>query len=454
MKSKSTRTRRVTGRGSAAVGALPAGSQPGVLPTLKDAFGWCPRWIFLVMLSLLIPTEFSVALGTLRLSPYRIVLILAFLPAMRALATGKAGRFMLPDGLVLGHLIWSFIVYLHHHGMSVALETGGVRILEFGGAYLVARAYITDLRTFLGFCAVLVYCVLLLAPLALFESLTGWYPFKELVSALLGIPFRNTIEQRLGMWRAIGPFDHPILLGVFASSALGIVWALRSLPRFSRRGANIQIASVFTTTGMSLSAGPFMSLVVQCLLVIWRRFTPNMERRWRAFTVLMIIVYFVVDLISSRTPIRVFLTYLTFSAVSAYNRLAIFDGGIQDVSNNPIFGIGLNPWNRPSWMHSDSMDNFWLFQAVTFGIPGFLMLACAVISLLRRPTVEPNDQTSHLRIGWTFSVIGVILAGTTVHFWNSLFCYFGFLLGAGAWFSAVGRRDVVDARRLEPPFDK
>ena len=30
-------------------------------------------------------------------------------------------------------------------------------------------------------------------------------------------------------------------------------------------------------------------------------------------------------------------------------------------------------------------------------------------------------------------MFGLILAGTTVHYWNATFCLFMFLLGSGAW---------------------
>lgn len=421
--------------------------------TLREAARACPFWIVALTLALMLPTEFSVTLGTLRLSPYRIVLILAIIPAVRAFGKVREQGKVPADLLVLLHLTWAFIVYAYYHGMGVALETGGVRFLEFGGAYLVARAYLTDLRSFLGFCAVLVYCVGVLAPLAVFESVTGIFIFKEIVKIVTGIPFSSRIEPRLGFTRAFGPFDHPILLGVFASSAVGLVWAFKSVLKISPFAARLQIAAVFLATATSLSAGPFASLVIQGVLVVWRQITATMAHRWRLFTLLLVIAYIAIDLMSNRTPLRVFLTYLTFSDQSAYNRLNIFEYGSKDVTNNPIFGIGLNPWSKPAWMHSDSMDNFWLFQAVSFGYPGFLLLAAGVLSLLRRSMNTADGPGAKMRLGWIFSVVGLILAGTTVHFWNSLFCYFGMLLGAGAWFSFSSAKptDKRGAKRARSP---
>ena len=134
---------------------------------------------------------------------------------------------------------------------------------------------------------------------------------------------------------------------------------------------------------------------------------------------------------------RVFLTYLTFSPHTAYNRLSIFNFGIQDVYANPIFGIGpFNLWSKPSWMHSDSMDNFWLYQAVHYGAPACIFILLACIVALSRNWAEINETIRRARLGWSLSMIGLIIAAATVHLWHVGLSFFGLLLGIGAWFSS------------------
>src|SRR5690606_32529254 len=116
------------------------------------------------------------------------------------------------------------------------------------------------------------------------------------------------------------------------------------------------------------------ALITQFMLLVWDRKTRHIQSRWKIFCAIGLAMYVCVDLISNRSAMKVFLSYLTFSPGTAYNRIIIFEWGIQDVWRNPMLGIGFNVWTRPEWMHSTSMDNFWLVQAVTFGIPGFLTI--------------------------------------------------------------------------------
>lgn len=404
------------------------------------ALRWCPFWPFVLLLSLLIPSEFSFYLGTLRLTPYRLVLIAAFLPSLIRLLSGRAGRITLIDGLLFLHILWAYIVISHHHGMNAALESGGIRMFELGGAYLIARAYITDEKTFRGAVAAVLSIICLLAPITLLESLTGFHAIKVVAAKLTGQYFVSGIEDRFGLARAFGPFDHPILYGVFAASGLGIAW-FRAVPKLCHPRPRIApLIGVMLAALSSVSSGALAALMTQLTLLIWEKKTRNVPSRWKLFTALLVVLYVVVDLISNRSGIKVFLHYLTFSAATAYNRIIIFEFGIQDVWRNPIFGIGFNVWTRPLWMHSTSMDNFWLVQAVTFGIPGFLTIALPVLLLLFRRWRGLGQRLVMLRMGWVVSMIGMILAASTVHFWNNLFVYFAFFIGMGAWFLNVDRK--------------
>ncbi len=53
-------------------------------------------------------------------------------------------------------------------------------------------------------------------------------------------------------------------------------------------------------------------------------------------------------------------------------------------------------------------------------------------SLIAR--LKQIDTTIHrCRAGWLTIVIGLGVAGATVHFWNAVFCLFFFFVGSGAW---------------------
>jgi O-antigen ligase len=206
--------------------------------------------------------------------------------------------------------------------------------------------------------------------------------------------------------------------------------------------SRLPFLAAFTTAICSLSSGAVAALGAQFLLLFWNSRTHLLSYRWRVLTFLIIGLYLAVDFISNRTGIQVFLQYLTFSHQTAYYRTIIFEWGMKEVWRNPLFGIGLNDWVRPAWMYSSSMDNFWLLQATTFGILGFFSLAFAILFLLGRGWDRLPPRLTRLRMGWTISMIGMIIAGFTVHFWNNLFVYFFLFSGAGAWFMAVERNET------------
>lgn len=408
---------------------------------LLSDMAWCPMVLVIFILSLMVPSEISMHVGSIRLTPYKVVLLLTFFPSLIRLFKGKVAKLGLADFLIFFHLFWTFIVIEYHHGSELSIESGGLRILELGGAYLVARAYIVDERSFKGAFSFLILIICILAPITFMESVTGKHLIKDIASAISGTGFQSRISPRFGFHRAYGPFDHPILYGVFSASLFGVSWFLNArdkaaggMSRFLRQSAII-LAAV-----SSVSSGAVAALSTQIILLVWEKFTRGHKWRWKLLTLWIVILYVVVDILSNRSAIKVFLSYLSFSSATAYNRVIIFNYGIQDVWSNPIFGIGFNVWTRPSWMHSTSMDNFWLVQAVTFGVPGFLSLAVAVLILLGRNWKNLNPDYSALRMGWTISMVGIILTACTVHFWNNSFVYFGFLIGAGAWFqSSIAR---------------
>ena len=57
------------------------------------------------------------------------------------------------------------------------------------------------------------------------------------------------------------------------------------------------------------------------------------------------------------------------------------------------------------------------------------------------------------RAAWIIGITGIAVAGVTVHFWNSLFGLFMFLLGTGAWMIDApqrARRARTDPRPAIP----
>ena len=92
--------------------------------------------------ALILPPEISFAIGSFRLSPYRVVLLLFFVPCFLRVFSGKVGERLLTDQFLFLYVLWNILALALNHNWSMALETGGILMVESFGAYLFARSFI------------------------------------------------------------------------------------------------------------------------------------------------------------------------------------------------------------------------------------------------------------------------------------------------------------------------
>ncbi|MCY2954905.1 MAG: O-antigen ligase family protein [Planctomycetota bacterium] len=386
-----------------------------------------PLPALLLLLALLFPTNTSFYVGTLRLTAYRLVLLVFFFPCVVALLSRQCGRVRWCDVLMIGHVLWAMLALIVVHGPVQGLQSGGIYIVEGLGTYLLARRHIRDASSFRGLVKVWTLIVVLLSLVTVPEAITG-YHFMQ--------PEAKQIGRRMGLERAYGPFDHPILLGVFCSSILGLSWYVLS----STLGRWLRLAAVIVSAAMSVSSGAVACLVTQSVGIIWDGLTRTINRRWWHLFIILALMYVAVDCYSNRTPMTIALYYLTFNADTAYGRILIWDCGTAEVQRHPFFGIGNNSWEHPTWI-SDSVDNFWLCTTMMYGLPAILMLggafAYVVVQLATRDNLDAG--TAVCRMGWMVSMTGLCIAGCTVHFWNSSFVALMMLLGSSIWMLDAAR---------------
>jgi hypothetical protein len=398
--------------------------------------------VSLFILSTLIPVHFW--LGTAVIHSYRVVLLLAFVPSVMLWLQGSAGRIRSPDILLVCFVLWAAIALARAHGAAEAVQPAGVLLIEAFGAYLLARVFVRTEADFLRMVKLLLLIVVVLVPIALIESITSHQLVLDLLRPLAPVHADTLAQPRWGLERAQTVFPHPIHFGVFCASVLGLACysleAGRNLVRLVFRVTMISVG-VF----LSLSTGALTAFVAQLALIGWDKATLRVNRRWAILGGLATAAYVAIDLLSNRTPFHVFVTYLTFNMDSAYNRIHIWNYGTAEVLRNPLFGIGLNEWERAHWM-SASMDNFWLLTTVQYGLPAFVFLAGGVLWMMYKVgrANMPSERARACRTGLLISLAGIIIAGTTVHFWHMLYPLFMFLVGSGAWL--LDQNDSVPAK--------
>jgi hypothetical protein len=354
---------------------------------------------------------------------------------MVQLLMGRFGQVFLTDILFALHIAWATVALFVNNPDQVVQQVGSVGV-EFLGGYMIGRAYIRTPEAFAALCRAMVFIVLCTIPFALHETLTGRPLIIEYLRKLnlagVGIV---TIEPRMGLERVQAVFAHPIHYGLFCSVAFSLAFvALKDMTSVAWRYTTS--VAVVLAGSLALSSGALTAIAIQIALIIWVSIFAGYRNRWWLLVGLFALAYVVVDLMSNRTPLKVFMTYATFSAHNAYWRSIIFEWGMKNVWANPLFGIGLNDWVRPHYMNSGSMDNFWLVMAVRYGIPGFLLLTIGyVISTAKvmRRNFDTDMRLTLFRRAWVFSVLGLSFTLCTVHVWTNLYSFVFFFFGAGIW---------------------
>ena len=130
----------------------------------------------------------------------------------------------------------------------------------------------------------------------------------------------------------------------------------------------------------------------------------------------------------------------TTAVSSAWARLNIWNYGSISAMNHPLFGVGFNEWDRPSWM-SPSIDMFWLIDAIRHGIPAeMFMIATFFATVLPIAFKRIDDERlSVYRTAYLIAMTGLFISGWTVYFWNATYVLMIFLMGSGVWM-----RDLPD----------
>ena len=408
------------------------------LPAINSGNGVRQFLIVCFLVLAIIPVYFS--LGGVRLSPYRVMLLIAFVPLIIAWLSGMAGRIRAADLCLLAFCFWSVIATFANHGSGPS-EFAINFFIESFGAYMLGRVLVRSLDDFIVFAKCLFWILILFIPFGWAEGVTRESVYISVFSPF-GTPIAPAgVDIRWGLNRAQVAFEHPILYGMFCASAFSILYHMPRADRASISGLRRAWASIVATF-FSLSSGALSPVGVQVMLIMFNGIFRNVVKRWKNAAIVAAIGYVALDLASNRTPFEVIASSLAFSGSTYYWRVLIFEFGIQNVWADPLFGSGLWDWARPAWMHTATVDNFWLVIAMRYGVPGFLLFAAFYVltcwGLIRAKL--PIKILSDQRYGAIFTLGAMALGISTVWLWNSVYVYFLFLIGTFSWIAEEGEK--------------
>ena len=396
----------------------------------------------LYLFAVILPIAFNI--GPLYMTTLRLVVLMMVVPLFFGLISGRFGKIFWVDWLFFLHVLW-MAVAIGVNNPDQLVQNVGSTAVEFIGGYLIARAFIRDRAQFITLCKWVSTMAVLMVPLALYETMTGRPIVVEFIRSLPGLTSETvvTIAGRMGLERVQAVFAHPIHFGLFCTIAFSLTFV--ALEGIYTRGARFMLClGIGLCTFLALSSGALLAMLMQIFLIGWYMTLRGNEKRWWILFWICVVMYVLIDILSTRTPVKVFMSYATFSAHNAYWRGIIFEWGVMNIFGNeennvpaaPLFGIGLNNWVRPSFMHSGSMDNFWLVLGVRYGVPGFLFLTAGyVITLvtIARRNFSGDTQLLNLRRAWMFTFVGLTFTLVTVHVWTTVYSFIFFIFGAGLW---------------------
>ncbi len=393
-----------------------------------------PNRLMLALLLVSLVTPFFFFLGGLRLSMYRLYLLVFATSIIIRWANGSAGRVLVPDILVVVTSFWMMAALFVNHGVADQWEFAGILVVETIVPYLAARVLIRNLASFRTFVWWYFLVVAVMMPFALYENKTGDPILLDLFRGILSVYRDVNQEPRMGLERAQATMPHPILFGVFCAPVFALSWyTLSPEGAFFKQVCRPLVVGVAVFS--SLSSGAFMGVLLQAFLIGWDEVLKSIKNRWKIFAFLFAVVYIVLELASNRNAFQIIATEMTFSPGSAWNRIHIFNYAIDDIFRNPIFGIGLGSWSRPDWL-LPSVDNFWLLVSMRYGIPAWFLLTLTALLVCWKAIAAPlSGQHARVRRGYLIAFISMIVSAFTVHLWDASYCVFMFLLGAGVWFA-------------------
>jgi O-antigen ligase len=400
--------------------------------------------VLLFLIALVVP--WVIAIGPLRLSLYRIVLLVMVLPCLVMWTTRKAGRIRGADIALLLFWFWSALSNIVIHGLESSIQTVGIGFVETIGAYLLARCYIRDADGFHDAIQMLFGIVLVLMPFAVLELVTGHNLPRELFAAIMPTNFYPP-EQRSGLTRVLSVFDHPVLFGLCSGSILALVHlALGYQESFVRRSFRTLI--VGGTALLSLSAGPTGAVLIQGFLLSWNGLLGGIRNRWTILTVLLVCLVLLIEIVANRSALNIIVSFVLFETASYWYRTLIWTYGSETVLNHPWFGVGLNDWERPGWMPTASIDSFWLYLAIRAGLPAVLLMLLAFLWVYLAVSLKKGleGRLAEYRTGYLISMTSFFMVGWTGHFWDTAYVLLLFMMGSGVWMLDVANNDRVVLR--------
>lgn len=404
---------------------------------------------------LLFSPEVEITVFGVRLSSFRIVLLVVSVPALWSAIKQRRGGLPFMDVAIIAIGFWMMLSFMTIYGIESGFVRGCGILIDTVLPYFVTRVAIRsfdDLRYFLLLC--LPGLAVAGAFLAL-ESVTGRLYVRPAFISIFGSlesysagesagVLDLTPETRLGLVRAFGAFPHPILAGVMMIGLLPLYY-------FSGfRSWALVLGILVPLTGFfGLSSAAFLALILAFgAIAIYhcKAYVPNVS--WWTISGLFIMLIWALHMVSKNGIVPV-IARLTLTPHTAEYRMHIWEWGWINIGKNPWFGLGYQQWERSSWM-GESVDAHFLLLAMRHGVfVSVVLLAAIFYGMIRLgliiPHLGPKDRA--FAIGINISVVIFFVVGQTVNYFGSANVLFMAVIGILASAVSFGNLTMQISKR-------
>ena len=283
-----------------------------------------------------------------------------------------------PDKLLAAYLLLTVMLHLREPSLTDTMRFAFYQFIDVFLPYFVISRALKNLQDFRDALLSLVLAIMVLAPLAVFETVKHWLLYSSLTERLA---LEGGMTQYLGrdeMLRAITTAGHPIALGYLMVVGLGLYLYLqpRQQNKLLRRlGMAVLLAGLIAP----LSRGPWVGAVV--LLLVYISTGRYAARQWLTMTVAALLVLPSVSMLPGGDRVINLLPFIgTTEKANVEYRENLLSNSLVVIQRNLLFGS--NEYLETSEMKSMRQGqgiidivNTYILIALESGIVGLALFA-------------------------------------------------------------------------------
>lgn len=295
------------------------------------------------------------------------------------------------------------------------------------GTYLYARSYIPDIDAFKRYGTILLFALIPLAICMTLEQKT-----QKNYYYLLGAR-SETVMSREGKMRAQGPFQHPILAGTAAATAMPFAFLMWRIGR--RKTALIGMGACMGVVLACASSGPLAAVAVTfAAAALWRW---RQHLKYVLWGIVALAVLF--NIVKGRGPWFIMASLDLVGGSTGWHRAQLIDQGFKYLSEWWLFGTD---YTR-HWMASGvrwnpnmvDLTNYYLHLGVTGGLPvtlcliGFLVISFRTLAKRMKDMRETADEREFVLWCAGTSLAAHAISFISISYFDQMYIYFYLMLG-------------------------